>query len=54
MNKTIPLDQDLSIGAPAANHTAKLQNKFDSKCSILKGRFDFALSMKNKSPKSKK
>jgi len=45
MNKTKPLDQDLLIGAPAANHTAKLQNKFDSKCSILDELMDFASSV---------
>jgi len=45
MNKTEPLDQDLSIGALAANHTAKIQNKFNSKYSILDGLMDFASSV---------
>jgi len=45
MNKTEPLDQDLSIGALAANHTAKIRNKFNSKYSILDGLMDFASSV---------
>jgi len=45
MNKTKPLDQDLSIGALAANHTARVQNKFDSKYNILDGLMDFASSV---------
>jgi len=45
MNEIKPLDQDLSIGANAANHTAKIQNKFDSECSILDALKDFASSV---------
>lgn len=45
MNKIKPLDQDLSIGANVANHTAKIQNKFDSECSILDALKNFASSV---------
>jgi len=45
MNKIKPLDQDLPTGALAAYHMAKVQNNFDSKCSILDGLMDFASSV---------
>jgi len=45
MNKIKPLDQDLSVGANSANHTAKIQNKIDSKCSILDTLKGFAEKM---------
>lgn len=45
MNKAMPLDQVLSIGAPAANHAAKIHNKFESKCSIPDRLMDFASSV---------
>lgn len=45
MNKTKPLDQDLSICDMTANRTAKVQNKFDSNCSILERLMEFASSV---------
>lgn len=38
-------DQNLPIGEDAANHTAKIQNIRDSRCSILDGLMEFASSV---------
>ncbi len=45
MNKIKPLDQVSSTGASATNHTAKVQNKLESKCSIFDRLMDFAASV---------
>lgn len=45
MNKTNPLDQVSSTGAKALNQTSKVQNKSESKCSILDRLMDFAASV---------
>lgn len=45
MNKIKPLDQNGSIGANALNHTSKVQNKIESKDSILDRLMNFAASV---------
>lgn len=45
MNKSKPLDHAHSIDASASNHTAKLQNKFESKCNMLSELMKFASSV---------
>jgi predicted transposase YbfD/YdcC len=45
MNKIKPLDQVSSTGASAPNHTAKVQNKLESQCSIFDRLMDFAASV---------
>ena len=45
MNKIKPLDQYRSTGAFATGHTAKVQNKFNSQCSILDRLVDFSSSV---------
>lgn len=45
MNKIKPLDQVSSTGADAPNHTAKVQNKLATRCSIFDRLMDFAVSV---------
>ena len=45
MNNIKPLDQVSSTGADAPNHTAKVQNKLATGCSILDRLMDFAASV---------
>lgn len=45
MNRIKPLDQVRSTGADAPNHTAKVQNKLEFKCSIFDRLMDFAASV---------
>lgn len=45
MNEIKPLNQDLLIDTLSANHTAKVQKKSGSRCSILDGLIEFAYSI---------
>ena len=45
MSKTKPLDQVSSTGASALNRTSKVQNKIETKSSILERLMDFAASV---------
>ncbi len=45
MNRIMPLDQNRLIGAYATNHITKVQNIFESQCSILEKLWAFASSV---------